>query len=377
MTGWRSDSDQGRLALALALAFGLHAALLLNVPLDWRHPFSPTLPKPFETRLIQPAPALLTPPTTPAPLEWLPLTPPPLPKTTALASGPIPQPVARPAPPKIAKPVEKPQPVANPAPPKIAQPAEKPQPVAKPAPPKIAKPAEKPQPVAKPAPPKITKPAEKPQPVAKSAPSKIAKPAEKPQPVAKPAPPKITQPSEKPQPVAKPAPPKITQPAEKPQPVAKPTPPAQHGAGRRGLDSAALLGQVADLETEQRRPTQAAGGRVRRVSPTETGSAAGFYAADWARKVTRVGEMNFPDAARRLNTSAGPSLEVAIAADGSLREVRIARSSGYAELDEAARRIVKLAAPFPPFPPELRQDVDLLRIAAPWRFDPGGRIRAR
>ncbi len=87
--------------------------------------------------------------------------------------------------------------------------------------------------------------------------------------------------------------------------------------------------------------------------------------------------MNFPDAARRLNTSAGPSLEVAIAADGDLREVRIARSSGYAELDEAARRIVKLAAPFPPFPPELRRDFDLLRIATPWRFDPGGRIRAR
>ena len=305
MTAWRSDSDQGRLALALALAFGLHAALLLNVPLDWRHPFSPPAPTPFETRLIQPAPALLTPPTAPAPLEWLPLTPPPSSKTTALASAPTPPPAAKPAPPKITKSVEKPQPVAKPAPPKIAKSVEKPQPVAKPAPPKIAKPSEK-----------------------SSA-------------------------------------------------VAKAGPPVQRPAGGRGLDSAALLGQVADLETEQRRPTQAAGGRVRRISPTDTGSAAGFYAADWARKVTRVGEMNFPDAARRLNTSAGPSLEVAIAADGGLREVRIARSSGYAELDEAARRIVKLAAPFPPFPPELRRDVDLLRIAAPWRFDPGGRIRAR
>ena len=145
---------------------------------------------------------------------------------------------------------------------------------------------------------------------------------------------------------------------------------------RGPLDSTALLGQIASLETEQQRK-ESAGVRIQRVSPTETRSAAGFYAADWARKVTRVGEMNFPDAARRLNTSAGPSLEVTIAADGGLREVRIARSSGYAELDEAARRIVKMAAPYPPFPPELRRDVDLLRIAAPWRFDPGGRIRAR
>jgi protein TonB len=57
--------------------------------------------------------------------------------------------------------------------------------------------------------------------------------------------------------------------------------------------------------------------------------------------------------------------------------VRVIRSSGNTELDRAARRIVELAAPYPPFPPELRQDVDLLRIEAPWRFDPGGRIQAR
>ena len=142
------------------------------------------------------------------------------------------------------------------------------------------------------------------------------------------------------------------------------------------LDSAALLGQIASLETaQQRKPS--VGGRIQRVSPTDSRSAAGFYAADWERKVIRVGEMNFPDAARRLNTSAGPSLEVTIRADGGLREVRIVRSSGHTELDQAAQRIVKMAAPYPPFPSELRQETDLLRIEAPWRFDPGGRIRAR
>jgi len=145
---------------------------------------------------------------------------------------------------------------------------------------------------------------------------------------------------------------------------------------RGPLDSTALLGQIASLETEQQRK-ESAHGRIQRVSPTDSRSAAGFYAADWARKVTRVGEMNFPDIARRLNTSAGPLLEVAIRADGGLREVRIVRSSGYTQLDQAAQRIVKMAAPYPPFPSELRQETDLLRIEAPWRFDPGGRIRAR
>ena len=87
--------------------------------------------------------------------------------------------------------------------------------------------------------------------------------------------------------------------------------------------------------------------------------------------------MNFPDAARRLPDSAGPLLEVVIRADGQLQETRVIRSSGRPELDQAARRIIELAAPYPPFPPELRREADLLRIEAPWRFDPGGRIRTR
>lgn len=147
--------------------------------------------------------------------------------------------------------------------------------------------------------------------------------------------------------------------------------------GRPGrLDSAALLGQVANLEVEAQRRTTA-GVRSKRVSLADTRSAAGFYAANWVQKVTRVGEMNFPDAARRLNLSAGPFLEVAIRADGSLQEVSIRRSSGNAELDQAARRIVQLAAPYPPFSSELRQQAELLRIEAPWRFDAGGRVRVR
>ena len=149
------------------------------------------------------------------------------------------------------------------------------------------------------------------------------------------------------------------------------------GTGVSGrLDSATLLGQVAGLDTETQRQASSAT-REKRVSLADSRSLAGFYAADWARKVTRVGEMNFPDAARRLNLSAGPLLDVAIRADGSLRDVRILRSSGNTELDQAARRIVQLAAPYPPFPPELRQQVELLRIEAPWRFDPGGRVRVR
>lgn len=153
--------------------------------------------------------------------------------------------------------------------------------------------------------------------------------------------------------------------------------PGKRSSGRPGrLDSASLLGQVASLDAEtQRQASRAA--REQRVSLADAGSLAGFYAADWARKVSRVGEMNFPDAARRLEISLGPLLEVAIRANGSLREVRVLRSSGNPELDQAARRIVQLAAPYPAFSAALRQQAEVLRITAPWRFDPGGRVRVR
>jgi protein TonB len=147
-------------------------------------------------------------------------------------------------------------------------------------------------------------------------------------------------------------------------------------AARGKLDSTTLLNQIAGLDAETQRRASS-GVRERRVSLADTRSLAGFYAADWARKVARVGELNFPDAARRLNLSTGPLLEVAIHADGSLRSVRVLRSSGKAELDRAARHIVELAAPYPSFPPELRRQVEVLRIEAPWRFDPGGRIQVR
>lgn len=103
----------------------------------------------------------------------------------------------------------------------------------------------------------------------------------------------------------------------------------------------------------------------------------GFYIAAWIRKVERIGAMNFPEIARKLDLKTGPVLEVAIRADGSLQDVRILRSSGNAELDRAAQRIVRLGSPYAPFSAQLRQRYDVLSIARPWRFDVGGRLQLR
>lgn len=142
------------------------------------------------------------------------------------------------------------------------------------------------------------------------------------------------------------------------------------------MDSSALLGQIASLETAAQRRENATA-RGKRVNPRDTQSLEGFYIAAWVRKVEQIGEMNFPDIARKLDLNTGPVLDVTIRADGSLQEVRVVRSSGNAELDRAAQRIVKLGAPYAPFSAQLRQHFDVLSIARPWRFEPAGRLRAR
>jgi protein TonB len=92
------------------------------------------------------------------------------------------------------------------------------------------------------------------------------------------------------------------------------------------------------------------------------------YLDAWRRKVERVGTMNFPDAARRDKLSGTPVLEVTVDADGSLERAVVRRSSGHPEIDEAAIRILRLAAPFEPFPRELSGTHDAMRIAYEWQF---------
>ena len=92
------------------------------------------------------------------------------------------------------------------------------------------------------------------------------------------------------------------------------------------------------------------------------------YLDSWRRKIERVGTMNFPDAARREKLSGTPVIEVTIGADGKLLRTVVRRSSGHAEIDQAAVRILKLAAPFDPFPAELSAAHDEIRIGYEWQF---------
>lgn len=93
------------------------------------------------------------------------------------------------------------------------------------------------------------------------------------------------------------------------------------------------------------------------------------YMDAWRAKVERIGNLNYPDEAKRRQLTGNLLLDVALNADGSINEISVRRSSGQKILDDAAVRIVELSAPFAPFPPEIRADLDVLHITRTWKFN--------
>jgi protein TonB len=93
------------------------------------------------------------------------------------------------------------------------------------------------------------------------------------------------------------------------------------------------------------------------------------YLDNWRRHIERIGNLNYPEEARRQKLYGTLRVLVAILPDGSLKNVEITQSSGSKTLDEAAVRIVKLAAPFQPFSVEMRKTTDVLEIIRSWKFE--------
>jgi protein TonB len=101
------------------------------------------------------------------------------------------------------------------------------------------------------------------------------------------------------------------------------------------------------------------------------------YLDAWRRKVEDIGNLNYPDEAKRRHLFGQLLLHVAVRADGSIEQIRLVRSSGYKILDDAAIRIVRLAAPFAPFPAEIRKQVDVLDITRTWVFERNNQLSSR
>ncbi len=161
-----------------------------------------------------------------------------------------------------------------------------------------------------------------------------------------------------PQPQVESAPPQVAQPQSE-APVA----PDAHELMQRGLEIARLEAQISkDWDSYQKRP------RRRFIGARTQEFRFARYIEDWRLKIERVGEMNYPQAARDQKAYGSLVVTVSIKANGSLEKIEINRPSGWKILDQAALHIVKLAAPFAPFPPDIASDTDILSITRTWTF---------
>jgi len=100
------------------------------------------------------------------------------------------------------------------------------------------------------------------------------------------------------------------------------------------------------------------------------------YIEDWRVKVERIGNLNYPEQARRQQLYGKLQLSVSIRADGSVESMEVSKSSGQRILDAAAMRIVKLAAPYAPLPPNITRDTDILTITRTWTFTQSDRLES-
>lgn len=133
-----------------------------------------------------------------------------------------------------------------------------------------------------------------------------------------------------------------------------------------------LAQEIASLEARIAAEEQASakGPRVKRISSVSTKSAAeAAYLNMWRQKVERIGNANYP-----AGTFGSLRMLVIIREDGTLKEVRLLDSSGHKDLDEAALRIVRLAAPYPEFSVAMRKDYEVLEIIRTWQFSQSGRL---
>lgn len=121
------------------------------------------------------------------------------------------------------------------------------------------------------------------------------------------------------------------------------------------------------LQSDARRP------RIHRITSVASRSEEDAdYLFDWQQRIERIGNQHYPEDARRNRIYGELRLLVAINANGSVREIKIMQSSGESVLDTAAIRIVKMAAPFPPFSSKLRRTTDVIEIIRTWQFQHSG-----
>ena len=137
------------------------------------------------------------------------------------------------------------------------------------------------------------------------------------------------------------------------------------------LEMARLQGEIArQTEEYNKKP------RVKNLGTRAEEYRFARYMEDWRIKIERVGTLNYPEAAKG-KLSGSLILTVRIKGDGSVERIDIDRSSGHRILDDAARRIVRMAEPFAAFSADIRRDVDILEITRTWTFTSSNQLETQ
>ncbi len=128
---------------------------------------------------------------------------------------------------------------------------------------------------------------------------------------------------------------------------------------------------IASLQAEIRKITRAYAKRPREIALTASTKEAveAGYLAQWVSKIEHIGNLNYPAQAEVEKINGDLRLNVRINSAGKVIDVKVTRSSGKTILDQAAKRIVRLAEPFAPFPSKLKQKADQIVIVRTWEFN--------
>lgn len=140
-----------------------------------------------------------------------------------------------------------------------------------------------------------------------------------------------------------------------------------------------LRQEAAQLAAERRALQEAYAKRPRKkfISSNTREYAYAAYMRGWVDRIERVGNLNYPDAARRQQLHGDVLLTVTLDRAGKVIDIEVIRSSGHDLLDKAAQRIVRLSAPFPALPADGKENIDELHITRTWQFQPNNVLQTR
>jgi periplasmic protein TonB len=158
-------------------------------------------------------------------------------------------------------------------------------------------------------------------------------------------------------------------PADAPEKTDSPT---ANDLMQKALEAIRLEAQIAkDMDAYQKRPKRTfIGARAAEYRFAR-------YVEDWRLKIERIGNLNYPEAARLQKLYGSLLLTVSIRSDGTIENVEVNRGSGQRILDAAAVKIVQMSAPFSAFPPDIKRDTDILHITRTWTFAKGDELTSQ